>query len=42
MESGAEDPDAQIITEIAKGNVAQDDERMRNYLIRQYQKKRYS
>lgn len=41
MESGIDHPDTKTITEIAEGTLSPDDERMKNYLIKQYQKKRY-
>lgn len=41
MESGENNEDAEVISKIAMGEMAKDDVKMKNYLIKQYQKKRY-
>ena len=41
LESGLDHPDSKTITEVAIGALKSDDEKMRNYLIKQYQKKKY-
>ncbi len=41
MEEGPDSEDAQTLSEVASGAINKDDQKMQNYLIRQYQKKRY-
>lgn len=41
LEAGVNDTDSKTINEIAVGALKKDDEKMRNYLIKQYQKKKY-
>ena len=41
MEEGPDSQDAQTVSEWASGKITSEDQKMQNYLIRQYQKKRY-
>lgn len=41
MEEGPESEDAQTLTSWADGKLATDDQKMQNYFIKQYQRKRY-
>lgn len=41
MERGADHPDAQALREYAEGQITKDDQRIRDYYIKQYQRKIY-
>ena len=41
MEEGIESEDAQTLRKVAEGQIQKDDSKMQNYLIKQFQKKRY-
>ena len=41
LEEGIYSEDAKTLSEYAQGNITKEDSRMQNYLIKQYQKKRF-
>ena len=41
MEEGASSQDAETLKQVADGSISKDDVKMQNYLIRQFQRKRY-
>lgn len=42
MESGADHEDTKVIAKLAQGEIDKNDIDLKNYLIKQYQKKKYS